>query len=168
MENKNLELMNIKDITDYIIETFHVPLRKDLLDVTFLLNKLEIKYDDEDQSILFLIEFFSKFKLELFKHVNLEEEIMFPEAVICEELLNSKLKLSQKRIDIIEDLVSDKMINDHTEFNLFLKAILDELKISHLNGKNNVEFEKIKVLFNKIYDDMQLHTEIENNYLYNK
>ena len=65
MENKNLELMNIKDITDYIIETFHVPLRKDLLDVTFLLNKLEIKYDDEDQSILFLIEFFSKFKLEL-------------------------------------------------------------------------------------------------------
>ena len=140
----SLSEMTISELIDYIVDEFHTPLRTDL---ETLENKskdiCEIKWIKEKLTLQ--KEIFKQFKYEIINHIDREKKEFFPEIIKLEKGLKVDILFLKKFLNIQEI--------EHNEINNYL--IWWKNTIKNLNIKDSKEYEELKLLVNKLYDDIK-------------
>ena len=157
---KNLKEINnysILELINYIIDNFHIPLRKDLIILESITEELYNK-DNFKKDIALPREIFKQFKQEILNHINQEENEFFPEIINLENWTLNNSKIINKFLHIQEI--------EHNEINNYLiwwKKIIDNFDWEIIK-----EYKELLNLVNKIHKDTLDHIYVENNYLNTK
>ncbi len=166
MDTENFDKMTIKEIVDYVIETYHKPLVIFFEKASPLVNTIDEKYFDECEKIKYLKELYSQFSRELKKHMNKEDELIFPILKkYWDNISETDFNISEEQKNIIN---KTKMENDHYEFEHYFLSIVDILTNSNLNFKDIEEFQELKSEFLNLKENTKTHSFLENKYLYPK
>ena len=149
--------MKLNELIDYIINEFHSPLKIDLENLEKK-SKWVCKIKWIKEKLALQKEIFKQFKAEIINHIDREEKEFFPEIIKLEKGLKVNALLLKKFLNLQEI--------EHNEIDNYL--IWWKHYIEGLNIKDSKEFEELKLLIDKIYNDTLNHVYIENNFLNTK
>lgn len=169
MFTKSIEDMSLSWLVKYITETYHEPLRKNLIKLDWLVDSIIKDYIKDYPDLVSLQELYNQFRSEISKHVIKEEFVVFPSIIKFEAIYNDAFIDLTLNHEMIEKLVNDvEMKNQHIEFDLYLSSIIQLLEWSNINNKWIKDFDNAKAIFISIQQDNITHAKLENEDLYLK
>ena len=160
------EFMNFKNwdpvfLSEYIVNTHHKYVLKNLPELVFYTRKIANVHGDNHTELIEVAELFEKINTELLQHLKNEEEVLFPaiKEVIKSGSLEAKAIISSEL---------KKMTWEHK----FAGTVMDEINritkgyIVPEDGCNTyrVAFKMLE----QFEDDLHTHVHLENNILYPK
>jgi regulator of cell morphogenesis and NO signaling len=160
------EFMNFKNwdavfLSDYIVNTHHKFVLKNLPELVFYTRKIANVHGEHHPELVEVADLFEKINAELLQHLKNEEEVLFP--AIKEVVKTGSVKAKETIVSEIE-----RMSGEHE----FAGGAMDEInrltngyKIPR-DGCNTyrVAFQ----LLEKFEDDLHTHVHLENNILFRK
>ena len=160
MQETNLDIL-----TNYVLQTYHEPVKKELLQVTFLLEKMLKVHGDLHQELFEISEIFLSFKNLFLQHMKKEENVLFPYMKALQFLLDTWKPLPEMHFQSVKKPI-EQMEKEHLEIENFLQK-LDELT-HHFSSPEGAckTYQKCFSLLEKIFNDTQKHAEYENNFLH--
>ena len=160
------EFMNFKNwdpvfLSEYIVNTHHKFVLKNLPDLVFYTQKIASVHGDHHPELIEVADLFVKINTELLQHLKNEEEVLFP---AIKEVLNTNSATAKKTI--VSEIT--RMAGEHE----FAGGAMDEInRITKgyqvpADGCNTyrVAFKMLE----QFEDDLHTHVHLENNILYPK
>ena len=160
------EFMNFKNwdpvfLSDYIVNTHHKFVVKNLPDLVFYTQKIANVHGDNHPELNEVADLFAKVNDELLQHLKNEEEVLFP---AIKDAVQSNSALAKKTIKS----EIERMMGEHE----FAGGAMDHINVITngyqvpADGCNTyrVAFD----LLDKFEDDLHTHVHLENNILYPK
>jgi regulator of cell morphogenesis and NO signaling len=160
------EFMNFKNwdpvfLSDYIVNTHHKFVVKNLPDLVFYTQKIANVHGDNHAELIEVADLFAKINDELLQHLKNEEQVLFP--AIKEAIQTNSAKAKETIKTEIE-----RMMGEHE----FAGGAMDHINVITkgyqvpADGCNTyrVTFD----LLEKFEDDLHTHVHLENNILYPK
>lgn len=160
------EFMNFKNwdpvfLADYIVNTHHKFVLKNLPELVFYTQKIANVHGDHHPELIEVAGLFEKINTELLQHLKNEEEVLFP---AIKEAVNTN---SSKAKEIIISEIS-RMTGEHE----FAGGAMDEInRITKGYAVPDDGCNTYRVAFGKLEqfeDDLHTHVHLENNILYPK
>lgn len=161
--NKTMKLqsVSVEQVVDYLKATHQYYLERMIPEVENRINAL-IQHSDIDQKQFLLVKnFFEEYKNELYAHIKLEEQSIYPYVVMVYNTHSSKI-LSDEVMEQIKANPIDSYAEEHTdiESKLFdLKNIL--IKYLPVSKDSYLKNQVLNALF-KLENDLNDHSRIEN------
>ena len=160
------EFMNFKNwepgfLCDYIVNTHHKFVVKNLPELVFYTQKIANVHGDHHPELIEIANLFGKINTELIQHLKNEEKVLFP-AIKEVVAVNSAKAKETIKAEI------DRMLGEHE----FAGGAMDEINIISKgyqvpeDGCNTyrVAFKMLE----QFEDDLHTHVHLENNILFNK
>jgi regulator of cell morphogenesis and NO signaling len=160
------EFMNFKNwdpvfLSDYIVNTHHKFVVKNLPDLLFYTKKIASVHGDNHPELIEVADLFAKINDELLQHLKNEEEVLFP---AIKEAINTNSAEAKK---IINSEI-ERMLGEHE----FAGGAMDDINAITkgyevpADGCNTyrVAFKMLE----QFEDDLHTHVHLENNILYPK
>lgn len=160
------EFMNFKNwdpvfLSDYIVNTHHKFVLKNLPDLVFYTQKIAEVHGDHHSELVEIAALIVKINEELLQHLKNEEEVLFP-AIKEVVSLGSEIAKATIQSEI------ERMLGEHD----FAGGAMDEInKISKGYKLPEDACNSYKVAFNlleQFEDDLHTHVHLENNILFPK
>ncbi|MEN8117159.1 MAG: iron-sulfur cluster repair di-iron protein [Bacteroidota bacterium] len=148
-------------LCDYIINTHHKFVLKNLPDLVFYTSKIATVHGDHHPELVKVANLFDKINTELLQHLKNEEEVLFP---AIKEVIASG---SEEAKNTIKSEI-ERMLGEHD----FAGSSMDEInKITSNYKLPDDACNTYQVTFNllgKFEDDLHIHVHLENNILFDK
>ena len=148
-------------LCDYIVNTHHKFVLKNLPDLIFYTQKIANVHGDHHPELIKIAGLFEKINTELLQHLKNEEEVLFP--AIRETVLSESLKAKKT---IVSEIT--RMFDEHE----FAGGAMDEInKITNGYRVPDDGCNTYKLAFQlleQFEDDLHTHVHLENNILYPK
>jgi len=160
------EFMNFKNwdpvfLSDYIVNTHHKFVVKNLPDLVFYTHKIANVHGDHHPELIEVADLFAKINDELLQHLKNEEEVLFP---AIKEVVATN---SAKAKEIIKTEI-ERMMGEHE----FAGGAMDNINVITKGYKVPEDgCNTYRVAFNlleQFEDDLHTHVHLENNILYPK
>ena len=160
------EFMNFKNwepgfLSDYIVNTHHKFVLKNLPELVFYTHKIADVHGDHHPELIQVATLFEQINAELLQHLKNEEEVLFP---AIKELIKSGLEKSK------ETIVSEitRMFGEHD----FAGGAMDEINSltkGYLVPEDGCNTYRVAFkLLEQFEDDLHVHVHLENNILFPK
>jgi regulator of cell morphogenesis and NO signaling len=158
--------MNFKEwelgfLSDYIVNTHHKFVLKNLPELVFYTQKIANVHGDHHPELLEVASLFSKINEELLQHLKNEEEVLFPAIKEAEKNATAQVKAT-----IVSEIT--RMQGEHE----FAGGAMDKINVLTNNyfipeDACNTYRVSLKLL-EQFEDDLHIHVHLENNILYPK
>lgn len=160
------EFMNFKNwdpvfLSEYIVNTHHKFVLKNLPELVFYTQKIANVHGDNHPELVEVADLFDKINTELLQHLKNEEEVLFP---AIKEVINKNSATAKKTI--VSEIT--RMADEHE----FAGGAMDE--INRITKGYNVPADGCNTyrvafkLLEQFEDDLHTHVHLENNILYPK
>jgi len=174
LENKLHELraepanpsLNFKDwdpgfLCDYIINTHHKFVLKNLPELGFYTRKIATVHGDNHPELIEISDLFEKVNAELLQHLKNEEEVLFP--AIKKALFDPS---AETKSTILSEI--SRMSDEH-EFAGGAMDHIAEISKHYLVPEDGCNTYRVAFkLLEQFEDDLHIHVHLENNILYPK
>lgn len=160
------EFMNFKNwdpvfLSDYIVNTHHKFVVKNLPDLVFYTQKIANVHGEHHPELIEVADLFAKINDELLQHLKNEEEVLFP---AIKEVVATN---SEKAKETIKSEI-ERMLGEHE----FAGGAMDDINVITKGYKVPEDgCNTYRVAFNlleQFEDDLHTHVHLENNILYPK
>jgi regulator of cell morphogenesis and NO signaling len=160
------EFMNFKNwdpvfLSEYIVNTHHKFVLKNLPELVFYTQKIANVHGDHHSELIEIAQLFEKINAELLQHLKNEEEVLFP---AIKEVLNTNSKKSK---DTINSEIN-RMLGEHD----FAGGAMDKINVISKGYKvpeDGCNTYKVAFkLLERFEDDLHTHVHLENNILFPK
>jgi len=158
--------MNFKDwelgfLSDYIMNTHHKFVLKNLPELLFYTRKIANVHGDHHPELIEVASLFTKINEELLQHLKNEEEVLFPAIKEAEKNASTQVKAT-----IVSEIT--RMQGEHE----FAGGAMDKINVLTNNyfipeDACNTYRVSLKLL-EQFEDDLHIHVHLENNILYPK
>lgn len=160
-QSKNFNDWELDFLCDYIINTHHKYVLKNLPELRFYTRKIASVHGDSHHELIEVLEIFSKVNDELLQHIAKEEEVLFP---AIKRLLQSD-DIGDK--NLIKSEIT-RMSGEH-EFAGDAMDRIRKLTQNYLVPEDACNTYRVSLkLLEQFEDDLHVHVHIENNILYPK
>lgn len=158
--------MNFKEwepgfLSDYIMNTHHKFVLKNLPELLFYTQKIADVHGDNHPELLEVAELFAKINEELLQHLKNEEEVLFPAIKAAEISATTQVKST-----IISEVT--RMQGEHE----FAGGAMDRINVltkNYLIPADACYTYRVSLkLLEQFEDDLHIHVHLENNILYPK
>ncbi|MBN2634960.1 MAG: iron-sulfur cluster repair di-iron protein [Prolixibacteraceae bacterium] len=165
-EEPQNEFMNFKNwdpvfLSEYIVNTHHKFVMKNLPELVFYTQKIADVHADNHPELIKVSQLFQQINNELLQHLSNEEEVLFP--AIKEVISNGSVKAKET---IVSEIT--RMSKEHD----FAGGAMDEInKLTKNYAIPNDACNTYKVAFKMLEqfeDDLHIHVHLENNILFPK
>lgn len=157
----NFKQWTLGFLSDYIVNTHHKFVLKNLPELVFYTQKIASVHGDHHPELLEVAELFGKINKELLQHLKNEEEVLFPVIKAAEISASPQLKST-----IISDVT--RMQGEH-EFAGGAMDKINELTNNYLIPADVCNTYRVSLkLLEQFEDDLHIHVHLENNILYPK
>jgi regulator of cell morphogenesis and NO signaling len=165
-EEPTNEFMNFKNwdpffLSEYIVNTHHKFVLKNLPDLVFYTQKIANVHGEHHAELIEVASLFDKINTELLQHLKNEEEVLFP---AIKEVVNTNSAIAKKTI--VSEIT--RMTDEHE----FAGGAMDE--INRITSGYKVPEDGCNTyrvafkLLEQFEDDLHTHVHLENNILYPK
>ena len=160
------EFMNFKNwdpvfLSDYIVNTHHKFVLKNLPDLVFYTQKIANVHGDNHPELNEVADLFAKINDELLQHLKNEEEVLFPAIKEAVQTNSSKAK------ETIKSEI-ERMFGEHE----FAGGAMDHINVitkAYQVPADGCSTYRVSFdLLEKFEDDLHTHVHLENNILYPK
>ncbi len=160
------EFMNFKNwdpvfLSDYIVNTHHKFVMKNLPDLVFYTQKIANVHADNHPELNEVANLFAKINDELLQHLKNEEEVLFP--AIKEAVATN----SEKSKETIKSEI-ERMLGEHE----FAGGAMDDINVitkGYIVPEDGCNTYRVAFkLLEEFEDDLHTHVHLENNILYPK
>ena len=158
--------MNFKEwelsfLSDYIVNTHHKFVLKNLPELVFYTQKIADVHGDHHPELLEVASLFTRINEELLQHLKNEEEVLFPAIKEAEKNASAEVKST-----IVSEIT--RMQGEHE----FAGGAMDKINVLTNNyfipeDACNTYRVSLKLL-EQFEDDLHIHVHLENNILYPK
>jgi regulator of cell morphogenesis and NO signaling len=158
--------MNFKEwelgfLSDYIMNTHHKFVLKNLPELVFYTQKIANVHGDHHPELIEVESLFAKINEELLQHLKNEEEVLFPAIKEAEKNASASVK------SIIVSEIT-RMKGEHE----FAGGAMDKINVltnNYLIPEDACNTYKVSLkLLEQFEDDLHIHVHLENNILYPK
>ena len=158
--------MNFKEwdlgfLCDYIVNTHHKFVLKNLPELVFYTQKISNVHGDHHPELTEVASLFAKIHDELLQHLKNEEEVLFP---AIRTLL--KQPSDEARANIVSEI--QRMQGEHE----FAGGAMDKINVlthNYLIPEDACNTYRVSLkLLEQFEDDLHIHVHLENNILYPK
>jgi len=157
----NFKNWNAVFLADYIVNTHHKFVLKNLPELVFYTQKIATVHGEHHLELIEVANLFDKINAELLQHLKNEEEVLFP---AIKEVINTNSETAKKTI--ISEI--SRMEGEHE----FAGGAMDEInKITkgYLVPADGCSTYRVAFkLLEQFEDDLHTHVHLENNILYPK
>ncbi len=160
------EFMNFKNwdpvfLSDYIVNTHHKFVLKNLPDLVFYTQKIADVHGENHPELMEVADLFAKINDELLQHLKNEEDVLFPAIKEAVQTNSAKAKLTIKS-------EIERMTDEHE----FAGGAMDHInvitKAYQVPAEGCNTYRVAFDLLEKFEDDLHTHVHLENNILYPK
>lgn len=157
----NFKEWDLGFLSDYIINTHHKFVLKNLPELVFYTQKIANVHGDHHPELIEVASLFAKINEELLQHLKNEEEVLFPAIKEAEKHESQELKAT-----IVSEIT--RMQGEHE----FAGGAMDKINVLTNNYRIpedacNTYRVSLKLL-EQFEDDLHIHVHLENNILYPK
>lgn len=160
---RNLQDFSIQFIVDYLGKTHRYYLEEKIPEIEALMEEMLVECYPDNNHAQLLISFFKEYKNELIAHILREDEVVFPHALIIEDLF------SDSSNDLAKNESSSYSINEYRSEHNDIEEKLYDLKniiIKYLpSPKNQALCLKVLTELFNLEKDMNDHSRIEDKVL---
>lgn len=158
--------MNFKEwelgfLSDYIMNTHHKFVLKNLPELVFYTQKIADVHGDNHPELIEVASLFTKINEELLQHLKNEEEVLFPAIKEAEKDATAAVKAT-----IVSEIT--RMQGEHE----FAGGAMDKINVLTNNYQIPVDacntYRVSLKLLEQFEDDLHIHVHLENNILYPK
>ncbi|MFA5973717.1 MAG: iron-sulfur cluster repair di-iron protein [Lentimicrobiaceae bacterium] len=158
--------MNFKEwdlgfLSDYIVNTHHKFVMKNLPELVFYTQKIANVHGDHHPELLEVASLFTKINEELLQHLKNEEEVLFPAIKEAEKNASPQVKAT-----IVTEIT--RMQGEHE----FAGGAMDKINVltkNYLIPEDACNTYRVSLkLLEQFEDDLHIHVHLENNILYPK
>lgn len=165
----NFDNMSVSELISYITETYHIPLRKNIEKLDFLMDIVNTSFLKKYPEFFSLGLLYEQFKNEILAHVTREDIITFPTILKFEEIYNNQLINISNNFDLLNEFVNEaQLVNQHAQFNLYLTKLIRFIDWFILSGEKTSDIDMIRSILKNLQNDNIIHSQIENKDLYFK
>ncbi len=157
----NFKEWDLSFLSDYIVNTHHKFVLKNLPELVFYTQKIANVHGDHHPELIEVASLFARINEELLKHLKNEEEILFPAIKEAEKNSSAKVK---------ETIVSEitRMQGEHE----FAGGAMDKINVLtnyYFIPEDACNTYRVSLkLLEQFEDDLHIHVHLENNILYPK
>jgi len=157
----NFKEWELSFLIDYIINTHHKFVLKNLPELVFYTQKIADVHGDHHPELIEVASLFFKINEELLQHLKNEEEVLFPAVKQAEKNISTEIKST-----IVSEIT--RMQDEHE----FAGGAMDKINVLTNNyflpdDACNTYRVALKLL-EQFEDDLHIHVHLENNILYPK
>lgn len=146
-------------LCDYIVNTHHKFVEKNLPDLVFYTNKIASVHGDHHPELIEVAHLFNNINDELVPHMKNEEEILFP--AIKEVVLTNS---SEAKKAIVTEIT--RMLGEHDAAGKAMDTI-NQITKSYLVPEDGCATYQVSFkLLQQFEDDLHVHIHLENNILF--
>jgi len=158
--------MNFKEwelsfLSDYIINTHHKFVLKNLPELVFYTQKIAAVHGDHHPELIEVAELFTKINEELLQHLKNEEEVLFPAIKLATSSIIPEVKST-----IVSEIT--RMNGEHE----FAGGAMDKINVltnNYLIPEDACNTYRVSLkLLEQFEDDLHIHVHLENNILFPK
>lgn len=157
----NFNEWNLSFLSDYIMNTHHKFVLKNLPELVFYTQKIANVHGDHHPELLEVASLFTKINEELLQHLKNEEEVLFPAIKAAEKNATPQVKST-----IISEI--ERMQGEHE----FAGGAMDKINVltnNYLIPEDACNTYRVSLkLLEQFEDDLHIHVHLENNILYPK
>lgn len=157
----NFKEWNLSFLSDYIVNTHHKFVLKNLPELVFYTQKIANVHGEHHPELIEVANFFTKINEELLQHLKNEEEVLFPAIKEAEKNASSEVKAT-----IISEIT--RMQGEHE----FAGGAMDKINVltnNYLIPEDACNTYRVSLrLLEQFEDDLHIHVHLENNILYPK
>ncbi len=167
-ENKiDFEEMNLAQLCDYIVQTHHAYVNKELPLIFEYLQKVSSKHGERHPELIKIFQLFKALKEEMEGHMKKEELILFPRIKELQKLVNHKNTSSQLNIGYLQSPITI-MEHEHDHAGSLLKEIR-ELSHEYNPPVDACTTYRLSFAVLQAFElDLHQHVHLENNILFPK
>lgn len=160
-----IQIENLKEWIHYILETYHNPLREDLVKIQLLLNKIVSVHGEHHPEFAQINTIFWKFKNDMIKHLHKEENVLFPMLQEIQNSIDNNKKLWWFHCGSIQNPIS-QMEHEHDIFDTYFE------EMSLLSNKYEIPSDACNAytttykMLEKLEKDTREHATFENDVLF--
>jgi regulator of cell morphogenesis and NO signaling len=157
----NFKEWDLSFLSDYIVNTHHKYVLKNLPELVFYTQKIANVHGDHHPELIEVTNLFTKINEELLQHLKNEEEVLFPAIKEAEKNASPEVKAT---------LVSEitRMQCEHE----FAGGAMDKINVltnNYLIPEDACNTYRVSLkLLEQFEDDLHIHVHLENNILYLK
>lgn len=158
---------NIDFLADYIVNTHHSYIKKNLPDITTYANKVMEVHSAEHPELVEINNLVKEVNMILTGHIDREEAVLFP---LIKELVRSNSEPGSSREQKIE-AIKDKIGTLELEHQLIGRKLIEVRKLSsnyRLPQDACASYTLLYKMLDEFEEDLQLHIHLENNILFAK
>jgi regulator of cell morphogenesis and NO signaling len=157
----NFKVWDLGFLSDYIVNTHHKFVLKNLPELVFYTQKIANVHGDHHPELIEVASLFTKINEELLQHLKNEEEVLFPAIKEAEKNATAQVKAT-----IVSEIT--RMQGEHE----FAGGAMDKINVLTNNyfipeDACNTYRVSLKLL-EQFEDDLHIHVHLENNILYPK
>jgi regulator of cell morphogenesis and NO signaling len=157
----NFKEWDLSFLSDYIVNTHHKFVLKNLPELVFYTQKIANVHGDHHPELIEVADLFTKINEELLQHLKNEEEVLFP--AIKEAEKNDSIQVKATIISEIK-----RMQGEHE----FAGDAMDKINVltnNYLIPEDACNTYRVSLkLLEQFEDDLHIHVHLENNILYPK
>jgi len=159
--NQNFKEWNLGFLCDYIVNTHHKFMLKNLPELVFYTQKIANVHGEHHPELIEVASLFAKIDEELRQHLKKEEEVLFPAVKEAENNASPAVKST-----IVSEIT--RMQGEHE----FAGGAMDRINV--LTNKYRIPEDACNTylvslkLLEQFEDDLHIHVHLENNILYPK
>ncbi len=155
---------DFKSVIDYIIEKFHVPSRKILPELEEELDFLVQKYSEKYPEFIQIKELYKQFTTLFLRHINREEDLLFPEILELWKYLKNWEKFPIQKFLEVEINIKKQNI-EHEEFEIYWASFLGLLLNSKIEKDEVEEYFDLVIKLEEFRFECIEHSKIESFHL---
>lgn len=158
---------NIDFLADYIVNTHHSYIKKNLPDITTYANKVMEVHRDQHPELIEINNLVKEINMILMGHMDREETVLFP---LIKELVRSNPEAGPSREQKIGS-IKDKIGTLELEHQLIGRKLVEVRKLSSnyaLPQDACASYTLLYKMLDEFEEDLQLHFHLENNILFAK
>jgi regulator of cell morphogenesis and NO signaling len=165
--HSDFDSMTLTGLCNYIMETHHSYVKKELPQIYFYLQKVASKHGERHPELHKIFELFARVKEEMESHMQKEELVLFPRIKELEKLISQQPASQKLNIAYLQSPIT-VMEQEHD----FAGSTMEEIR--HLTNNYTpppdacttyrLSFESLKAF----EEDLHRHVHLENNILFPK
>ncbi len=157
----NFKEWNLSFLSDYIVNTHHKFVLKNLPELVFYTQKIANVHGDHHPELIEVASLFTKINEELLQHLKNEEEVLFPAIKEAEKEASADVKVT-----MVSEIT--RMQGEHE----FAGGAMDKINVltnNYLIPEDACNTYRVSLkLLEQFEDDLHIHVHLENNILYPK
>ena len=157
----NFKEWDLSFLSDYIVNTHHKFVLKNLPELVFYTQKIANVHGDHHPELIEVESLFAKINEELLQHLKNEEEVLFPAIKKAEKNASAEVNST-----IVSEIT--RMQGEHE----FAGGAMDKINIltnNYLIPEDACNTYRVSLkLLEQFEDDLHIHVNLENNILYPK